>query len=85
MYFIGQLCTSLGLHCEDENMESLAYLHIGAAKVWYVILESYRTSFEEFTARNVFNTSYLTELRAGERLAIKMKYTIIERRVVPST
>lgn len=51
--------------------------------MWYAIPEALRTSLEDFTARDVFNTSYLTDLHASARLAIMIKCNVIGHRVVP--
>lgn len=73
------------MHCENENLVSLIYLHTGSAKVWYVIIaKAYRSSFEDLTARDLYDPSYSNKLRAGDCLAIMMKYTITEPLVVAS-
>lgn len=74
MYYISQIYNYLGLSCEYENLGSLEFFYTGAAKVWHVIPEAFRTRFKRFTERDVFNTSYLTTLRASVHLSTMMKY-----------
>lgn len=82
MYYIGHLYFIFGLHCEEEKLRSLVYVHTGAPRVWYFIPEYFRIRFEDLTARYLLNTCYLKELRAGAHLAIIIKSTIFSPRVV---
>lgn len=84
MFYIGQMFTFFGLHGEEEYLGSLSCFHYGAETLWYVIPPELRIPFEKFTDSDVYNTKYLTELKAGSRLANMLKSTMMDPRYIHS-
>lgn len=48
-------------------------------KVWYAIPPAFRVIFETFASHNVYNTAYLTDVKAGAQLYILLKRTMVDR------
>lgn len=70
--YVGPMFPFFWLHWKHYNLPSLSYIYSETCMVCYVILPTSQSEFEEFPQQNVYNVSYLTLLKAGARLELKI-------------
>jgi len=74
---MGNTFTYFGIHCEDEDLYSVAYLHTGLPKVWYVYRPADKAQLERYSSRYIFSPNYLNEHMGGARQVFQKKTVLI--------